>query len=258
MDRRSFTLAALGALAAGAAGARSNNLRKVKFTEPASPFNQAFVPAPRTAGPAPGDRVIQMQPRAATRPDETHSFLAVSRQAFGGDAPYRFAGQMRTVAQLRTPTPNAWEVAWLVWNFADNDHLYYFVLKPNGWEIGKRDPRYVVPGVNDGQKIMATGGSVRLEIGQWNAFEVRVDGPEAEIFIDGRFVTRFRDTDSAPLLSGRVGLYGEDAVCQWHDITAPVPERFAAEGPQPFADGTRLANWEIAFLGYGSGAIVAA
>jgi hypothetical protein len=256
MDRRSFTLAAMGALAAGAGRAR--DLRKVKFTQPESPAGDAIVARRRVPGPAPGDRLIQMQPMAATRPDETHAFLAVSRQAFGADAPFRFAGQMRTVAQLRTPAPNAWEVAWLVWNFADNDHLYYFVLKPNGWEIGKRDPRYRVPGVNDGQKIIATGESARLKMGQWVAFDLRVDGAEADISIDGRFVTRFRDTDPAPLLAGRVGLYGEDAVCQWHDITAPVADSFADEGPQPFADGTRLAHWDIAFLGYGAGGIVSA
>lgn len=256
MDRRSFTLAALGALAAGTAGAR--NLRKVKFTEPESLSSEPYGLPQRVPGPAAGDRIIQLQPMAATRPEETHAFLAVSRQDFGAEGPYRFAGQMRTVTQLRTPTPNAWEVAWLVWNFADNDHLYYFVLKPNGWEIGKRDPRYLVPGVNDGQKIIATGESVRLQMGRWVAFDIRVDGAEAEIFIDGRLVTRFRDTDAAPLLAGRVGLYGEDAVCQWHDITAPVADRFAGEDPQPFADGTRLAHWDIAFLGYGAGRVVGA
>jgi hypothetical protein len=254
MHRRTFTLAALGALAGGGAAAR--NLRKVKFTEPRAPMGDAFAVPQRAAGPAAGDRIMQMQPMAATRADETHAFLAVSRQAF--DTAYRFAGQVRTVQQLRAPAPNAWEVAWLVWNYGDKDHLYYFVLKPNGWEVGKRDPRYVVPGVNDGQKIIATGESVKLKLGQWVAFEIRVDGAEADIFIDGRFVTRFRDTDAAPLLAGRVGLYGEDAVCQWHDITAPVADRFVDEGPQPFADGTRLAHWDIAFLGYGAGRIVSA
>jgi hypothetical protein len=165
---------------------------------------------------------------------------------------------MRTVQQLRTPAPNAWEVAWLVWNFGDNDHLHYFVLKPNGWEIGKRDPRYRVPGRNDGQKIIATGESVRLRIGEWVEFDIRVAGADAEIFLDGRLVTRFRDTDAAPLTGGRVGLYCEDAACQWHDITAPVADRFGAESAAPFADGTRLAHWDIAFLGYGAGRIVEA
>ena len=71
-----------------------------------------------------GDRLLQLQPMAAASPGETHSALAVSNQAFGGGGvPYRFAGQVRTVRQLRTPKPNAWEVAWLFWNFVDNNHL---------------------------------------------------------------------------------------------------------------------------------------
>ena len=206
-----------------------------------------------------GDRVLQMQPLAPSQPNETHAALAVSNQAFGGTGtPYRFAGRMRTLRQLRAVNPNAWEVAWLFWNFGDNDHLYYFVLKPNGWEIGKRDPRYVVPGVNDGQKIMATGESVKLALGQWYQFDIRVFGAQAEIFIDGALVCRFKDTDSSPLLAGRVGLYTEDAECQWNDVTAPVADSFDMEPVQPFVDGSQLTNWRIAFLGYGSGGIVSA
>jgi hypothetical protein len=256
MQRRSFVIgSALGALTAAAhAGGK---LRKVSFTQPDPPANEALPFLPRVLGPAPGDRVLRLQPRVATAAGETHSFLATSRQSFSDREGYRFSGQMRTLQQLRTGSkPNAWEVAWLFWNFADNNHLYYFILKPNGWEIGKRDPRYRVPGVNDGQKIMATGESMQLKLGEWNHFDVRVSGAQAEICIDGKFVTRFQDTDSAPLLGGRVGLYGEDAVCQWHDITAPVADRFASETQQPFADGTQLTHWDIAFLGYGSGGIV--
>ena len=209
--------------------------------------------------PATGDRLLQMQPRVSTTEGETHSSLAVSNGSFGaGGTPYRFAGRMRTVRQLRRGSkPNAWEVAWLFWNFGDNDHLYYFILKPNGWEVGKRDPRYVVPGVNDGQKIMATGESVKAVIGQWYEFDIRVHGAVADIFIDGKRVCRFEDKDTRPLLAGRVGLYTEDALCQWDDVTAPVADSFDREPLQAFADGSQLANWRIAFLGYGSGGIVA-
>lgn len=204
-----------------------------------------------------GGRMLQMQPMTPVTEDETHSALAVSNAGFGaGGTPYRFAGRMRTVRQLRAVKPNAWEVAWLFWNFLDKDHLYYFVLKPNGWEIGKRDPRYVVPGLNDGQKIMATGESSRLRIGEWDDFDVRVAGAEAEIFVNGKRVCRFEDKDPRPLTGGRVGLYTEDALCQWDDVTAPVADSFDGEPLQAFADGSQLAHWRIAFLGYGKGGIV--
>jgi hypothetical protein len=196
---------------------------------------------------------------APAQAGETHSALAVSNQVFGaGAAPYRITGKARTVRQLRTVKPNAWEVAWLFWNLADNNHLHYFLLKPNGWEIGKRDPRYAVPGVNDGQKIMATGDSVKLAANEWYQFDVRVNGAEADIYVNGVFVCHFKDTDAAPLVAGRVGLYCEDSTCQWSGITAPVADGFEMEPLQAFADGSQLANWTVRFLGYGSGGIVAA
>jgi len=243
LQRRKFAFA-LGLTAAGAAwgqGAR----RKLKQAPPSIP------PAPGQ-----GDRLLEMQPLVSTRAGETHAALAVSNAAFQG--PYRFAGQTRTVRQLRAVKPNAWEVSWAFWNFVDNNHLYYFVLKPNGWEVGKRDPRYVVPGVNDGQKIMATGETAKLRIGEWYEFDIRVSGAEADIYVNGVLVHRFRDTDSAPFTAGRVGLYTEDAHCQWNNIAAPVADSFDMEPVQPFVDGSQLTNWRIAFLGYGSGGIVAA
>jgi len=206
-----------------------------------------------------GNRLLQMQPMASTRPDETHAVLAISHQAFGaGGSPYRLAGRTRTTRQLRTPVPNAWEVAWLVWNYVDSNHLNYFVLKPNGWEIGKRDPRYVVPGVNDGQKIIATGESVRSVLGQWHAFDIAVTGAQADISVNGVHVVRFTDTDAGAFTGGRVGLYGEDAACQWDAVTAPFTDSFDMEPVQPLVDGSQLTHWQGAYLGYGSGAIVAA
>lgn len=65
------------------------------------------------------------------------------------------------------------------------------------------------------------------------------------------------DKDTRPLLAGRVGLYTEDALCQWDDVAAPVADSFDREPLQAFADGSQLANWRIAFLGDGSGGIVA-
>jgi hypothetical protein len=247
------------ALAAALAVAGGVMVSAVRAAPPAPEVVAMALPSALQAKAAAGsERLIRMQPMASTSAGETHAFLAVSSQSFGqGGTPYHFSGQMRTVKQLRAAAPNAWEVGWLVWNYADNDHLYYFVLKPNGWEIGKRDPRYVVPGVNDGQKIMATGESMKLALGRWYQFDIKVKGAEAEIFVDGKLLTKFRDTDSDPLPAGRVGLYGEDALCEWKQITAPVADSFEMEPVQAFADGSQLTNWRVVFLGYGSGGIVA-
>lgn len=195
---------------------------------------------------------------AATQVNETHAVLAVSNAVFGtGATPYRFTGRTRTLRQLRTPAPNAWEVSWLVWNFIDDNHLYYFVLKPNGWEIGKRDPRYVIPGVNDGQKIIATGESVIAPpMGQWYDFDIRVNGADADIYVNGVLACHFHDSDAGGLTAGKVGLYAEDALCQWDAITAPFNDSFDMEPVQTLVDGSQLTYWTVAYLGWGSGSIV--
>jgi len=241
MQRRNFALAVAIAATSGTVFAA----RKTRPSGgPASPTTTTT-----------GDRMLQMQPMASTRADETHAVLAVSNQSFSG--PYTFSGETRTLQQLRTPAPNPWEVSWVVWNFADDDHLCYFVLKPNGWEIGKRDPRYVAPG-NDGQKIIATGESMTYTVGDTYRFEVRVNGAEADIYVNGVFCCHFKDTDSAPFYGGRVGLYSEDASCVWNNITAPFSDSFQMEPLQQLADGSQLTYWTVVYLGYGSGRIMSA
>jgi hypothetical protein len=100
MQRRTFALGAAWALMSQGALAQKKSGKSV------------------AAAPAAG-RLLQMQPMAPTQPSETHSALALSTRAFGGTGvPYRFSGRMRTVRQLRTGSaPNAWEVAWVFWNF---------------------------------------------------------------------------------------------------------------------------------------------
>src|SRR5262245_11916881 len=97
---------------------------------------------------------VSMAPRASVRQDETHASLAISTRSFKGvDLQMR----VKTHKQLRTPKPNAWEVAWVLWRYRDDTHFYYLALKPNGWELGKEDPAY--PGAQpgeDGQRYLAT------------------------------------------------------------------------------------------------------
>src|SRR4051794_23738226 len=97
---------------------------------------------------------LSLAPAAATSIGETHAALAVSQAALSGD--FTYSAQVLTDQQLRTGGPaNPWETAWMVWDYTDNDHFYYFALKTNGWELGKRDPSY--PG---GQRFLATGSDV--------------------------------------------------------------------------------------------------
>jgi hypothetical protein len=84
-----------------------------------------------------GRNSLQEKPKSSTSPAETHAGLVRSTASYGDSDTTVL---MKTVGQLRTPTPNAWEVGWVLWHYTDDTHFYYFTPKPNGWELGKEDP----------------------------------------------------------------------------------------------------------------------
>ena len=158
------------------------------------------------------------RPAAPSSPGETHAGLVVSRGEFAGvDLTLR----QKTVRQLRQGSPpNPWEVAWVVWGYGDNTRFYYFILKPNGVELGKAHPGY--PGA---QRFLYTAPSPRLSLGEWNRVRVRQVGRTIDVWVDGaRVIDGFVDTPGpagdGPYLEGRVGLYTEDASTLFDDVRA--------------------------------------
>jgi len=161
---------------------------------------------------AAGRLVHELAPAAARRPDETHAALVVSTRTYGD---LRLSLDVRTASQLRTGSPpNPWEAAWALWHYTDEHHFYYLVLKPNGWELGKRHPAGA-----GGQRFLASGESPAFPLGGWHHVEVVQAGPTMTVRVDGRLLTRFTDTDD-PYLGGRVGMYVEDAVAQFAAVHA--------------------------------------
>jgi hypothetical protein len=149
------------------------------------------------------DRAIHIRPKPASSPNETHACLVLGPQ-FPGDL--RFGMSLHTAKQLRSGSkPNPHEVGWLVWDYQGNDHFYYFLVKPNGWELGKRDPAY--PG---GQRFLATDASYGFPIGEQHQLEIRQTGPTIEALVDGKSVVRFVDQER-PYYGRAIGLYCEDA-----------------------------------------------
>lgn len=153
---------------------------------------------------------LTLTPRAARRKDRTHACLVVSTARYER---LDYSVRMRTVEQLRTPDPNPWEVAWLVWAYTDPEHFYYLALKPNGWELGKRDPAY-----RGGQRFLATGTS-SFPVGEWSEVRARQDGPRMTVSVDDRQVVAFTDRER-PYPAGSVGAYTEDARVEFRDIAA--------------------------------------
>ena len=157
------------------------------------------------------NKVIELKPATSTSPSETHAALVTTLGSWGD---LDTSVKMTTVQQLRTgSTPNYWEVAWFIWHYTDNDHFYYFTLKPNGWELGKRDPNY--PG---GQRFLATGSSPTLTFGATTIVRVRQVGNEIGIYLNnGAQLTYFPDNET-PYTSGNIGYYTEDAQVRFDDL----------------------------------------
>lgn len=153
---------------------------------------------------------ITLRPRAPRRPRVTHAALVLSARKWG-DLAARV--RVRTVAQLRRRKPNPWETGWLLWHYSGGKHFYYLVLKPNGWELGKEDPGY--PG---SQRYLRTGRRPRFPVGRWYTITVSQRGSVIKAAVNGRLLVRLTDTKH-PYLSGRVGLYCEDAAVMFRPLS---------------------------------------
>jgi len=186
---------------------------------------------------------------AATSPSETHSALVLSQGSFGGD--FSFGASVLTDQQLRVGSaPNPWETAWIVWDYTDNDHFYYFALKTNGWELGKRDPAYT-----GGQRFLATGSDVSFLLKTWYDVSVTQSGGSMSVSVGGAPIVSFTDTER-PYTLGQIGIYTEDARVFLDNVTGALSDGFEAYAQTPLQDGSLIgSNWEVAFLGYGSGGV---
>jgi hypothetical protein len=162
-----------------------------------------------------GSNVLSLRPEAATSKRETHSALVTSTASFGD---LDLAVRAHTVTQLRAQTPNPWEVAWVLWHYTDNTHFYYVILKPNGWELGKEDPAY--PG---SQRFLATGSSPTFAIGVWRNVGVRQVENAIAVTVDGVPLVTFTDQER-PYVSGKLGLYTEDAESHYDDVIVRAPD----------------------------------
>lgn len=156
---------------------------------------------------------MHLSPKAVTSPDTTEASLVVNGASYS--TPITYQVKVKTVAQLRTgSTPNDWECGWVVWDYTDNDHFYYFIAKPGGWELGKRDPSY--PG---GQRFLATGTDTLFPIGQWYTVKISQDASNLmTVWVDGKQITTFTDTEK-PYTAGNVGMYTEDAHVDFDDVS---------------------------------------
>ncbi len=175
------------------------------------------------------NKLLSMAPLASQSSSETHAGLVLlAPPERGGPSftgPLPFQADLYTVSQLRATLPspeaappNPWEVAWVFWNYTDNDHFYYFIPKPNGWELGKKDPDY--PG---GQRFLATGSAPTFPIARWYTVKVIHDSANTiSVYVNNALLTTFTDTER-PYTAGKLGLYTEDAKVYFDNVSVTQP-----------------------------------
>ena len=153
--------------------------------------------------------VYQIYPKISKLKKETHASLVVSRQNFSN---FKLIADVRTDAQLRKNNPpNSWEVGWIFFRYTDTFHYYWFTLKPNGIELGKKDCDKCIDPV-EGQIILFTGPVPKLKIGEWSKWTVEAVNNHIMISVDGKRVVDFTDDNMSKELSkGQIAMYSEDA-----------------------------------------------
>ncbi len=163
-----------------------------------------------------GQAWLNEAPKASTKASETHAALSLGPRF---STPYTYNVRLNTVKHLRIGSaPNPWEVGWVVWNYVDDTHFYYVVLKPNGWELGKEDPAY--PGA---QRYLADGSSPKFPIGaNYDVSITQTSSGTITVSVNGQPLVTFTDTER-PYAYGHIGLYTEDASVNYTNVSVALP-----------------------------------
>ena len=146
-----------------------------------------------------------------------------STKSFGD---FQMSLYMKTVKQLRQNSlPNPWETAWVFWHYTDNYHNYALVLKTNGFQIEKKDNNVRC----DCEIFLKTLSTPTVHIGQWQTLSLRVTNsasgtPHIQVWVNGLVGTDFVDNsihqpNSRQLASGYMGLYDEDSIVNFDDVS---------------------------------------
>src|ERR671923_1579560 len=165
---------------------------------------------------SPGNEVFFQKPKASAFPNETYAALTLTTQEYEDVDIYL---KVRTVQQLRQNSPpNPWEVAWVMWRYQDDWHHYYFIFKPNGIELGKKqnDERA------DEQVFLFTANEPQLAMKRWNIWNIRMVDNHIEVWLkvgwSWKKVVDYYDMNNPIEGAGRVGLYNEDAHVQFDNV----------------------------------------
>jgi hypothetical protein len=179
--------------------------------------------------PQTGDNAMYLTTGKATSLDQTYSSLVLSTAKYKD---FDLFIDVKTVKQLRTPTPWYWENAWVMWNRPttyDDYHYYAYTLFSDGvGQLEKKDNNIQ----DDSAEIfLAYSDHPSIKYNTWQNWEIMVTGtatgtPRIQIWIDGVKALDYTDDDpsmprnSATMLSGgSIVLYCEDSVVAFDNVS---------------------------------------
>ena len=166
--------------------------------------------------------VLTTYPAIATTSTKTFSTLVMSTQKFQN---FQLDFDMRTNKQMRTGSPpKSWETGWIFFRYTDeaprSNHHYYFLLKNDGYEFGKKDN---APGDStiEQQIFLKTGQSPTVKIGSYQHITVKAVNFHYTILVDGQTIVDMTDprvNDPSKMSGGLLGLYEEDSSASFDNI----------------------------------------
>ncbi len=170
--------------------------------------------------------LLTTYPKTVTSMTTTSSSLILSTQSFKD---FQLDIDAKLNKQLRTGSlPNPWETWWIMWSYNDeaegtlqqSNHHYYFILKTNGIEFGKKDNK-VGDTVNEKQIFIKTGNSPAVKVAVTNHVTILKKGFHFTIKIDGITVIDMTDplvNDPIRMAQGLIGLYEEDSSVSFDNV----------------------------------------
>ncbi len=165
-----------------------------------------------------GDLVFQ--PQQAKTSAQTFATLLLLKDTLNRPLKnYAVKIEVTTERQLRSSTPNEWEVFWFFGNYQrglnKDKTANYFLLKPNtGAELGR-----VFEEV--GQHFLRTDESKDLKIGERATFIIVKEGGHFQVYKNGSEIIDYQGEQMPEGLydqMGALGLYSEDALVRVHSF----------------------------------------
>lgn len=176
-----------------------------------------------------GDKQLETESEAVGGGGGTFASLVLSTREYGYW--HRIVVEYTTTAQFRTPTPNVWECAWVLFDFLNVNHFYSFILKPTaGWELAKE----WWDGSAQRQDFLALDATGTWPLG--HRLRLVIDQTTSGLGVTIAVTAQDMTAGTAPVLlttttddgtrasgpsypNGKIGLYTEDSRARWELVT---------------------------------------